>query len=158
MRERIDEIDRAILECLYEDARMPCSEISRRLGHMTARAVRNRLERLINKRLIYIRAGANPDKLGLPISADIFMDVEPGMVGQVVEQLVALDETIYIALTTGDSDISVSVVAESMGDLQATITEKLHSIPGVRKTKSHVLTRIIKQSCDWQFPENLPDY
>jgi Lrp/AsnC family transcriptional regulator for asnA, asnC and gidA len=158
MKQRIDEIDRAILECLREDARMACSEISRRLGNMTARAVRNRLDRLVEQGIVEIKAGANSEKLGYPISADIYMDVEPGMIEEVANHLKELDETNYVAMTTGDSDISVSVVAVSMGDLQLIITDKLHSIPGVRKTKTYVLTRVLKQSCDWPFPKSLPDY
>ena len=125
---------------------------------MTARAIRNRLDRLVSKGFIEIKAGAIAEKLGFPISADIYIDVEPGMIQEVAQRLVDLDETKYVAMTTGDSDISVSVVAVSMGDLQTLITDKLHSIPGVRKTKTYVLTKMLKQSCDWPFPEYLPDY
>ena len=157
MRPRIDGVDRAILDCLREDARMQCSEISRRLGNMTSRAVRNRLDRLIKLGYIAITAGAVAEKLGYPISADIAMDVEPGMIQEVAQRLIELDEVNYVAMTTGDTDISVSVVAESMGDLQSIITEKLHTIPGVRKTRTYILTRVLKQSCDWPFPEILPD-
>ena len=158
MKPKIDKIDRAILECLHDDARMHSSEISRRLGNMTARAVRNRLNRLVNEGFIEIKAGAIAEKLGFPISADIYMDVEPGLIQEVVQRLVNLDDTNYVAITTGDSDISVSIVAVSMVSLQSIITEKLHAIPGVRKTKTYVLTSIIKQSCDWSFPNDLPDY
>jgi Lrp/AsnC family transcriptional regulator for asnA, asnC and gidA len=158
MPSRIDEIDRAILKCLQEDARMHASEIARRLGNMTARAVRNRLDRLVSSRYIAINACAVPERLGLPISADIAMDVEPGMIEAVANHLAALEETNYVAMTTGDTDISVSVVAATMADLQNIINTKLHPIPGVRKTRTYVLTNILKQSCNWPFPEELPDF
>jgi len=158
MKPRIDNIDRAILECLREDARMHASEIARRLGNMTARAVRNRLDSLIKERYIAISACAVPERLGLPISADIAMDVEPGMVEEVAQRLVDLEETNYVAMTTGETDISVSVVAATMADLQNIINKKLHTIPGVRKTRTYVLTSILKQSCNWPFPEELPDF
>ena len=156
MKDRIDVIDRAILECLREDARMGCSEIARRLGNMTARAIRNRLDRLIDEGYIAITAAAVPERLGYPISADIYMDVEPGMIEEVAYQLIDLDDVNYVAMTTGDTDISVSVVSASMGDLQTFISQNLHTIPGVRKTKTYVLTKILKQSCDWPFPKDLP--
>jgi Lrp/AsnC family transcriptional regulator for asnA, asnC and gidA len=156
MKPRIDNIDRSILNCLHDDARMHCSEISRRLGNITGRAVRNRLDRLLKDGYIEIKAGAIPERLGFPISADIAMDVEPGAIHLVAQNLIDLDEVNYVAMTTGDTDISVSVVAASMGDLQTFLTEKLHSIPGVRKTKTYVHTRVLKQSCDWSFPEDLP--
>ena len=157
MKQRIDNVDRAILECLQEDARMQCSEIARRLGYMTARAVRNRLGKLIDEGYIAIRAGAVPEKLGYAISADIAIDVEPGTTELVAESLVELDEVYYAALTTGDTDVSVSVLVVSMGDLQTFISDKLHSIPGVRKTRTYVLTRVLKESCDWPFPKRLPE-
>jgi Lrp/AsnC family transcriptional regulator for asnA, asnC and gidA len=156
MKPRIDDTDRAILDCLREDARMHSSEIARRLGNMTARAVRNRLDRLISEGYIAITARAVPERLGFPISADIYVDVEPGRVEQVAQSLKSLDEVFYVALTTGDTDISTSVVAASMGALQDFINDKLHSIPGVTRTKVYVLTKILKQSCDWPFPEKLP--
>ena len=132
------------------------SEIARQLGYMTPRAVRNRLHRLREESFIAITAGAIPERLGFAISADIAVDVEPGMTEQVAQSLAKLDQVYYVAMTTGDSDISTSVVAASMGDLQTFITDKLHSIPGVRKTRTNVLTQVLKQSCDWPFPENLP--
>jgi len=157
MKSRIDDVDRAILNCLREDARMQSSEIARRLGNMTARAIRNRLDRLLSEGLIEINACAVAERLGLPISADIAMDVEPGMLEDVAKQLVSLDETNYVAMSTGDTDISVSVVAATMGDLQTVINEKLHSIDGVRKTRTYVLTKILKVSCNWPFPKELPN-
>jgi Lrp/AsnC family transcriptional regulator for asnA, asnC and gidA len=157
MKPKVDEVDRAILECLIEDARMQCSEIARRLGYISSRAVRNRLQKLIDEGTIAIKAGAIPEKLGYAISADIAIDVEPGMIRSVAQRLVELDEVIYVALSTGDTDVSASVVVVSMGDLQEFISEELHTIPGVRKTRTYVLTRVLKQSCDWPFPKHLPE-
>lgn len=156
MKPRIDDVDRAILDCLREDARMQCSEIARRMGYITARAVRNRLAKLVDEGFIAIKAGAVPDKLGYAISADIAIDAEPGMTQLVAQSLVDFDEVFYVALSTGDTDISASVVVVSMGDLQTFVSDKLHSIPGVRKTRTYVLTKLLKQSCDWPFPEKLP--
>jgi Lrp/AsnC family transcriptional regulator for asnA, asnC and gidA len=157
MKIRIDDVDRAILNCLREDARMPCSEIARNLGYMTSRAVSNRLQKLRDEGYIAITAGAAPEKLGFAISADIAIDVEPGMIQLVAQSLVELDEINYVALTTGDTDVSASVVVVSMAALQEFISDKLHSIPGVRKTRTYVLTKVLKQSCDWPFPEQLPE-
>ena len=156
MKPRIDDLDREICDCLREDARMPASEIARRLGHITARAVRNRIDRLVEEGFIAITAGAVPERLGFPISADIYIDVEPGEIEHVANKMAELDEVFYVAMTTGDTDISASTVAVSMGALQEFISTKLHTIPGVTKTKTYVLTKILKQSCDWAFPEKLP--
>jgi len=115
MHIKIDEVDRAILDCLQEDARMQCSDISRRLGNMTARAIRNRLDRLISEGFIAVSAGAVAYRLGYPISADIYMGVEPGKIQEVPRRLTELDEVFYVALTTGDTDISTSLFARRYG-------------------------------------------
>lgn len=155
MKSRIDEIDRAILNCLREDARMQFSEISRRLGNMTARAIRNRLDVLVSEGFVAIKAGAIHAKLGFVIDADIYVEVEPGMIRQVADSLCNLDEVIYVALSLGVTDISVTVVAVSMDAFQDFITDILHSLPGVRKTKTYILTKVLKTSCDWPFPKKL---
>lgn len=157
MKARIDDADRAILDCLREDARMQCSEIARRLGYITARAVRKRLRKLRDEGFIAITAGALPERLGYAIKADIAIDVEPGMMQEVAQRLIALDEIIYVALTTGDTDVAATVVVVTMADLQDFIGDKLHSIPGVRKTRTYVITRLLKDSCNWPFPRELPE-
>ena len=44
---KIDNIDIKIVDLLMEDGRMACSEIARRIGGVTERAIRYRLDRLI---------------------------------------------------------------------------------------------------------------
>jgi Lrp/AsnC family transcriptional regulator for asnA, asnC and gidA len=152
MRPKVDDVDRAILALLQEDARMPCSEMARRLGDVSARTVRNRLRRLIKKNIIALSAGAVPESLGFVIWADMYIDVEAGKVTQVADALRKLREVYYLALVTGDSDISAAVLATDVDSLQSFITETIHSIPGVKKTRVHLLTRLLKQSYDWPFP------
>jgi Lrp/AsnC family transcriptional regulator for asnA, asnC and gidA len=157
MKTKIDDLDRAIHECLREDARMSSSEIARKLGYVSARAVRNRIDRLIERGFIAINAAAVPERLGFPINADIFIEAEPGKVQEVAEHLCSLEQVSYVALSTGEADISASVIAIDMHDLQTFITEKLHSISGVRKTRSYVLTKVLKQTCDLPLPTMLPE-
>lgn len=55
----IDKVDKAIINCLQDDPRIPCSEIGRRLGYMTARGIRNRLKRLISEDIVILTANIN---------------------------------------------------------------------------------------------------
>ncbi len=71
MRALVDDLDRAILDCLYEDGRMPCAEIARRLGHVSVRTVSNRIRRLTDKGIINIRPVVLPKAIGYNISADV---------------------------------------------------------------------------------------
>jgi Lrp/AsnC family transcriptional regulator for asnA, asnC and gidA len=153
MKPRVDNVDRAILELLQEDVRMPCSEMARRLGYVSERTVRNKLKKLLDKNIITLSAGAVPESLGYAISADIYIDVEAGKVMEAADALCNLPEVYYVALISGESDISAAAVANSIDSLQTLITETIHSIPGVRKTRVYFLTRVLKRSYDWPFPE-----
>lgn len=155
MRPKVDDVDRAILRLLQEDARMPCSEIARRVGHVSARTARNRLRKLIKNDIIALSAGAVPESLGFVIAADVYIDVEAGKVREVADALCKLPEVYYVALVTGDCDISAAVVATDVDSLQTLITQTFHSIPGVRKTRVYLLTRMLKRSYDWPLPQDM---
>jgi hypothetical protein len=44
-----------------------------------------------------------------------------------------------------------------MEDLFTIISDKAHSVPGVGSTKMQVVTKMLKKSCDWPFPEKIPE-
>jgi Lrp/AsnC family transcriptional regulator for asnA, asnC and gidA len=156
MRPRVDALDRAILGLLQENARMPAAEMARRLGDVSARTVSNRIQRLTEKGIIAIMAGAIPHALGYNIAADIYIEVEPLKVSEVAEALIKLEPVVYVAVTTGEADLSIQAHAADIQDLQTFITEQVHAISGVRRTKTFVIMQILKQSCDWGFPARLP--
>ncbi len=61
---KTDEIDVKIVELLMQDGRMPAAEIGRRLGGITERVVRYRIDRMIESGLITISAIVHPQKIG----------------------------------------------------------------------------------------------
>ncbi len=135
---------------------MPCTEIAERIGDVPPRTVRSRLKRLLDRGIIDIRTGVVPWAIGFPIMADIMISVEAGKLPEVVERLRELDEVYYLALSTGDCDISTSTAATDLDALQSFVVETLHTIPGISRTRVNVLTRILKQSYDWSLPKELP--
>jgi Lrp/AsnC family transcriptional regulator for asnA, asnC and gidA len=153
MKHKVNNVDREILKLLQEDVRMSCSEMSRRLGYVSERTVRNKLKRLLDKNIIALSAGAVPESLGYALAADIYIDVEAGKVTEVADALCDLPVVYYVSLISGESDISAACVATDIDSLQTFITETIHSIPGVRKTRVYLLTRTLKESYDWPFPE-----
>ncbi|MFN3338012.1 MAG: Lrp/AsnC family transcriptional regulator, partial [Thermomicrobium sp.] len=96
----IDDLDRSIIRLLQEDSRMPSAEIARRLG-VAERTVRARINRLVQDGVVKLVAIVNPGALGYDVTADIFLEVEPGRLEEVAEQLVAMEEVAYVGLTTG---------------------------------------------------------
>ncbi|MCX7623971.1 MAG: Lrp/AsnC family transcriptional regulator [Thermomicrobium sp.] len=147
----IDELDRQIIRLLQEDSRMPSAEIARRLG-VAERTVRARINRLVQDGVIKLVAILNPSALGYDVTADIFLEVEPGRLEEVAHQLVQMEEVAYVGLTTGDRDISIQVFVPSVDALYRFITEKLQRIPGVVGTTTYVVPRVLKWLHNWSLP------
>jgi len=147
----IDALDRSIIRLLQEDSRMPSAEIARRLG-VAERTVRARINRLVGDGIVKLVAIVNPSALGYDVTADIFLEVEPGRLEEVAQQLVAMEEVAYVGLTTGERDISIQVFVPSVDALYRFITEKLQRIPGVIGTTTYVVPRVLKLLHNWSLP------
>ena len=149
---KLDNTDWKIIVLLNEDGRMPSAEIARRLGNISARTITNRIDALIQKGVINVRAVVNPEMIGYGVMADVFIEVEPGRVREVAEHVAELPQVTYVACATGESDVSISLRVRSIEELFNFITEKLGKIPGVRRTQSHLLPLKIKDLDSWLPP------
>lgn len=132
---------------------MSSAEIARQLGNISARMVGYRIESLLERGIINIRAVVNPVKLGFKVLADVLIEIEPGLVQTVARQLVNFPQITYVACATGDRDISIQVVAEGNESLFHFVTEVLGKIPGVRRTQTHLLPLKFKDMDVWLPPE-----
>jgi Lrp/AsnC family transcriptional regulator for asnA, asnC and gidA len=150
-----DSFDWKIIALLNEDGRMPSAEIARRLGNVSARTVTNRINALTEHGIINIRAVVNPQLVGYEVLADVFVEVEPGQVREVARRAAEYPESSYVACATGESDVSISLRARSIEELFDFATEKLGKIPGVRRTRTHLLPLKIKDMDTWLPPNVL---
>jgi Lrp/AsnC family transcriptional regulator for asnA, asnC and gidA len=149
---KIDKTDLEIVNLLMEDGRMPCADIARRLGNITERSARYRLERMLGEGIIRIGAVANPVELGFTVIADVFIEVEPSLIMEVAQRLVCYDCVRYVACSTGERDISVQVIARTNVEVYAFVTEVIARLPGVRKTNSSIVPVTLKDVYDWRIP------
>jgi DNA-binding Lrp family transcriptional regulator len=151
----IDEIDLAIANLLMEDGRMECAEIARRIGSISDRAVRYRLNRMRKKGIIQIRAIPNPHAVHFPVAADVFVEIEPGQVMEVAKQMMEYDLVSYVACCTGENDMSLQVVARDNLELYRFVTEIVAKVPGVKKTTTLLIPMILKDVYEWRIPASV---
>ena len=149
---KLDDTDRAIVNLLMEDGRMPCSQIARRIGRVSERAVRYRIDQLITHGVVRISAIPNPQSLGFSVIADVVIEVEPGHILDVARKLAEYERISYVACSTGDRDISIQVVARDNAELYQFVAEVLGNVPGVRKTTTMVVPFILKDVYEWHIP------
>jgi Lrp/AsnC family transcriptional regulator for asnA, asnC and gidA len=145
----LDKIDREIIRLLNKDGRMSSAEIARRLGDVPPRTISHRVEGLIARDIVKIRAIVNPVALGYHVLADAFIEVEPGCVRKVAETVARFPQVSYVACATGETDVSISLRVRSNEELFDFVTEQLGRIPGVRRTQTHLLPAKLKDIDTW---------
>ncbi len=148
----LDDVDRRIIALLVEDGRMPSTEIARRIGDVSERSVRHRIDRLRRSGTIRISAIVNPASLGYTTIADVMLDVAPGSLQDVAAQLVELDQVSYIAGSVGDGDLVAQVYARDPEELVRLVNEAIGSIPGIVKMRTNIVPWKLKEVCDWHVP------
>lgn len=155
MARGIDDIDYAIMSTLQHNSRLPSAEIARQVG-IAERTVRARIERMTEDGVISLVAIVNPRALGFVVTADVFLEVEIGRVQEIAETIAAFSEVFYVAMTTGDRDISLQLYAESVDALYNFVTDRLNRIPGVLRARTFVVPRVIKSVAEWSLPPRAP--
>jgi Lrp/AsnC family transcriptional regulator for asnA, asnC and gidA len=149
----LDWIDKKIIDLLTINGRISCADIARSIGNITERAVRYRLERLIEKNVISVCAVVDPKMVGYPVIADVFIEVEPGMVQDLAHRLAAYETISYVACSTGERDISLQIVARNNQELYDFVTEVIGRMPGVRRTTTSLVPIIVKDDAHWRIPK-----
>lgn len=144
----LDQKDREILRLLIEDGRITATEIARRIPDMTKRMANYRINKMIEHGLITIRALVDARQLGYPVTADVWMVVNPAQVTEVTEKLTHLPRVTYVARSFGDQDVIIQIVARDIDDLHAYLTDVIAKIPGVQRTNTYIIKKL-KEVHDW---------
>jgi Lrp/AsnC family transcriptional regulator for asnA, asnC and gidA len=149
---KINEIDKRISDLLIIDGRMSCPEIARRIGNISERSVRYRIDRLVKNGVIAIRASVDASKVGFPVVGDVYLEVEPGLVREIADKLAGFEMISYLACSTGDEEISLQIYARDHKEIYTLVTYEISKIPGVRKTHISFVPFVVKDDINWPIP------
>lgn len=113
----IDEIDRQIVGCLAEDARMSLKVLSARVG-LTSPSTAERVKRLEERGVIQgYGAHVNLAALGYTLQALVRVRPMPGMLHKVDKMIQAIPECIECDKVTGEDCFVVRLVVRSIEQL-----------------------------------------
>jgi Lrp/AsnC family transcriptional regulator for asnA, asnC and gidA len=143
----LDQVNRAIIEVLQRDGRRPYGAIAEEVG-LSEAAVRRRIQRLREDRVIQIVAVTNPLQLGFRRQAMVGIRAE-GDVRQVAAKVGAIDEVDHVVVCAGSFDVLAEVVCEDDDRLLHLLNDSIRSIPGVRSTESFLYLKLSKQPYTW---------
>jgi Lrp/AsnC family transcriptional regulator for asnA, asnC and gidA len=152
----IDKTDVKVVNLLLEDGRMPASEIARRLDDISERAVRYRIDRMVEEGVIRISAIVSPQAFGLTTYADVWMEVESDKILEVANKMAEYQNVSYVACGIGETDVSIQIVAKDTAEVYQFVTEVVRKVPGVRKTTTSIVPIILKDVYQWRVPDQDP--
>lgn len=144
----IDKIDLQIIKILNEDGRASFAHIAQTLG-VSPGMIRQRYNRLVEEGVVQVVAITNPLLMGLTIMAQIGVKVNVNRFHEIADQIASFEEVIYLVLITGSYDLFVEVVCRDRNHLLDFLTNKLHSVEGVKEAETFVYLRIAKEVYTW---------
>lgn len=135
--EKIDNLDRKILNMIMRNARMPSRDIAEVCGVSRA-AIHQRIQRLIEMKVI-TGSGytVNPRMLGYNTCTYIGIRLEKGsMYREALKRLETLPEVVECHFTTGPYSMLVKVYVEDTSHLMVLLNDRIQQIPGVTATET----------------------
>ena len=117
--EEIDDVDRAILYALQEDARnMSSGDIAERTGTSDS-TVRKRIQRLESDGVIKgYSASVDYQKSGYPLRMLLYCTASIVERGDLIDDILAIDGVVSVQeLVTGEQNLLVTAVGETDGDI-----------------------------------------
>jgi Lrp/AsnC family transcriptional regulator for asnA, asnC and gidA len=143
----LDDTDRAIIEHLQIDGRLPYTRLGAAVG-LSEAAVRQRVQRLIDSGVMQVVAVTDPLSLGLGRMAMLGVRCE-GDLEVIASKVQALEEVAYLVMVAGSFDLLAEVVAHDDEHLLELLNSKIRSIPGVKSTETFIYLRLAKQTYAW---------
>lgn len=145
--EKIDKLDRQILDIISQNARIPFRDVAEQCGVSRA-AIHQRVQRMIENKVI---TGSgyhiNPKVLGYASNAYIGVKLEKGsMYREVVPEFEKIVEVTECHYTTGPYTLLVKLFARDNEHLMDLLNNKIQEIPGVVATETMIsLSQSVKR-------------
>ena len=153
--EKIDKLDRQILNIISKNARIPFKDVAEECGVSRA-AIHQRVQRLVDAGVI---TGSGytvcPKSIGYSTCTYVGLNLERGsMYKDVVKRLDKIPEVVECHFTTGSYTMLVKLYARDNEQLMDLLNNQLQTIPGVVSTETLIS---LEQSIKREIPVPLDD-
>lgn len=148
--EKIDNLDRKILEIIMKNARIPSKDVAMECNVSRA-AIHQRIQRMIDMQVITGSGyNVNPKVLGYTSCTYIGVKLERGsMYRNVVPELEKIQEVVECHFTTGPYTMLIKLYARDNQHLMQLLNDKIQNIPGVTATETLIS---LEQSMNREIP------
>ena len=135
--EKLDNLDKKILNIVMENARIPSKAIAAQCGVSRA-AIHQRIQRLIDMKVI-VGSGyiVDPHKLGYNTCTYVGVRLEKGsLYREAAAELSKIPEVVECYFTTGPYSMLIKVHAYDNQHLMQLLNDRIQHIPGVTETET----------------------
>lgn len=135
--EKIDNLDRTILNIVMNNARIPSKDVAVECGVSRA-AIHQRIQRLIELGVI-VGSGYNIDPTALGYNTCTYVGVKlarGSMYRDAVAELEKIPEIVECHFTTGPYSLLIKVFAKDNQHLMELLNDNIQHIPGVTETET----------------------
>lgn len=135
----MDEIDLKILGLLMSDAKMPYTEVGKRIN-VSGGTVHVRMNKMESLGIVKgSQLIVDHTKLGWDISAflGIYLD-KSSMYADVAAQMMAIPEVVSINYTTGIYSIFAKIVCRDTVHLREVLHDKIQKVVGIQRTETFI--------------------
>ncbi len=139
---KLDGIDNQLIQLLARDAHRTSEELAQRLETSPA-TVRRKIRRLLDDRVIKVIAVADPDKVGLPVTTIIALDVNKEKVESIVGALREMPEVKWISTVFGRFDLLFGARFKSTEELSQFVQNRLTHVSGIRDSEVFICLNTI---------------
>lgn len=141
---RLDNIDRHIIEAMRKDGRVAFAQIAEQLN-VSPGMIRQRYNRLVELGYLRVVAVTNPLMMGMRTLALIGIRTDGRKMLQVAENVAKIKEVVYLVIVSGRYDLMAEVFCKDDEDMLKFLTEKLAKVDGIRETETFMHMKIMKE-------------
>jgi Lrp/AsnC family transcriptional regulator for asnA, asnC and gidA len=153
---RLDDVDRRIIALLQPDGRRSFASMAHEIG-VSEGTIRQRYHRLVEEGILQVVGVADPFRVGFHFMAMIGVNVAidgARSIDDVAHEISRFPEVSYAVMSSGSFDLLVEVTTETSDEYVSFLADRLHAVPGVRRTETFVLLRVYKMNLGgWRMVE-----
>ena len=132
----LDSVNRYIISEIIKDGRVKLTAMAEKLN-ITPAAVKERVDRLIEKKIIHVSALVNAQKL-FPLSASIGIEADSEGVGILVKKVRNCPLITSITKTSGTYNLIINMVSSDLNQLDHFLNSQIRSEPGIKHVEVNI--------------------
>lgn len=145
---QLDDLDYQILKVLMKDGQITNVDLSKMVG-TSVNTIRNRIQRLIENKVLRIVGVTNPMMLGFDVHVIIGVDVEYEHMVSAAEGFAAINSVRYVAYASGQHNLVVMAFFQNMEQYFYFLTEQVSRLKGILSLNVTFVGKEIKRNYDY---------